>query len=383
MLKELDVSRIQQVLTQVPQQHLEPKTRLPVKDLHLDAQNPRLVSDLAQADQDRLIETLWRNESLDELALSIKQNGFFEEEPLLVVRESEKYVVVEGNRRLATVKLLLDDELRRRLRATDLPELTKAQKAAIETLPVSIYPDRKSLWAYIGFRHVNGPLTWDSWPKAQYIAFVHNTFGVDLDQIALSIGDKNQTVKRLYRGLMVLNQAVEQAGYKLDDRHKKHLSFSHLYTGLDYAGFQHHLGLTRDAGYEPHPIDQKRLPNLKELMIWLFGSREENKFPIVRSQNPDLKKLDDILKDKRALTALRAGLGLEVSHQLSLGDEVRLRECLTRSKYDLQQAKGLVVTGYKGERDILELVSDIIDIATSLEDEMRAQQRKSKASSRQ
>jgi len=357
-------------------------TRLPVGDLYLDSRNPRLVGEEDKPDPLKLLETLWRNESLDELALSIAQNGFFQEEPLLVVNEAGKYVVVEGNRRLATVKLLMDDELRRKLRATDWPSLSKEQKKELEELPVSIYSDRKSLWAYIGFRHVNGPLTWDSWPKAQYIAFVCNSFGIDLDQIALSIGDKNQTVKRLYRGLMVLNQATEQAGYRLDDRHRKHFSFSHLYTGLDYAGFQGHLGLAKDAGYKPNPISREYLPHLKELMIWLFGSLEEGKAPVVKSQNPDLKKLDDVLKDRKALTALRAGLGLEVAHQLSLGDEVRFRECLTRSKYELQQAKGLVITGYKGERELIEVVDAIRDIAESLADEMRSIGRQLKQSAR-
>ncbi len=371
--KEMRVQPTKNVVSNVNRVNVV--TLLPTAKLHLDYRNPRLVGEGRQDNPQKLLEILWRNESLDELASSIAQNGFFKEEPLLVVEEEGKYIVAEGNRRLATVKILLDDDLRRKLRATDLPALTKRQKEALEELPVSIYPDRQSLWAYIGFRHVNGPLTWDSWPKAQYIAFVRNSFGVDLEQIALSIGDKNQTVKRLYRGLMVLDQA-DEAGYKIDDRHKKHLSFSHLYTGLDYAGIQTFLGLSKDAGYKPRPITQKFLPNLKELLIWLFGSKEEGRPPVVKSQNPDLKKLDDVLKYPHALNALRAGLGLEVAHQLSLGDEVRFRECLSRSKHEIQQAKGLVVTGYKGERELLETAEAIADIARSLSDEMRLESQK-------
>jgi len=218
-------------------------------------------------------------------------------------------------------------------------------------------------------------MTWDSFAKAKYIADVHNKFGIDLAQIALSIGDKNQTVERLYRGLMVLNQATNQAGYTLSSRHKRHFSFSHLYTGLDYTGFQDHLGLPKSGGYQPNPVPQNRLANLKELMIWLFGSRDENREPVVRSQNPDLKKLDDVLKDARALAALRAGLGLEVSHQLSLGDEARFRELLTKSKYELQQTKGLVVNGYDGERDLLEVGRDIVELAESLLEEMEKKAR--------
>jgi hypothetical protein len=130
---------------------------------------------------------------------------------------------VEGNHRLAAVKILRDAKLQQKLRATDVSPLSSEVREQLNLLPVRIYPDRKSLWTYVGFRHVNGPLTWDSWSKAEYIAQVHNKFGISLDEIAESIGDKHQTVKRLYQGLMVLNQATEQAGYNLDDRSKKHL----------------------------------------------------------------------------------------------------------------------------------------------------------------
>jgi hypothetical protein len=213
-------------------------------------------------------------------------------------------------------------------------------------------------------------MVWDSWSKAQYIAQVHNDFGVPLDRIAESIGDTNQIVQRLYRGLMVLNQSVEQAGYKIDDRSKGHLSFSHLYTGLDYTGFQSHLGLQTDGGFKPNPVARRQLGNLKELMVWLYGSKEEGKAPVIRTQNPDLKRLDDVLKDRRALGALRSNLGLDVAHQLSRGEPARFRELLTHARYDLQQAKGLVIDGFKGERDLFDMAQSICTIADSLREDM-------------
>jgi hypothetical protein len=149
------------------------------------------------------------------------------------------------------------------------------------------------------------------------------------------------------------------------------LSFSHLYTGLDYSGFQDHIGLPKDGGYKPNPIKRAHLGNLKELMVWLFGSVDEEKPAVIRSQNPDLKRLDDVLKDKKALAALRSGLGLQVSHEISLGDQVRFRDSLTRIKYDLQQAKGLVLHGYQGERDLIEVATDVSELALSLLEEMK------------
>lgn len=350
---------------------LDSKVQLiPTDELFLDAKNPRLRGKAENANQDALLEQLWTEYALDELVLSIAKNGYFPEEPLFAIKEGERYVVVEGNRRLAAVKILRDAKLQQKLRATDVSPLSSEVREQLNSLPVRIYPDRKSLWTYVGFRHVNGPLTWDSWSKAQYIAQVHNNFGISLDEIAESIGDKHQTVKRLYQGLMVLNQATEQAGYNLDDRSKKHLAFSHLYTGLDYAGFQQYLGLEKNGEYEPNPISKKYLPNLKELMDWLYGSQREEKTPVIRTQNPDLKRLDEVLKNQRAIDALRSGLGLDVSYNLSLGETKRLREALERARYELQQAKGLILEGYKGERDLLDSIESVFRLAESIQDDM-------------
>src|SRR5437773_3886988 len=94
---------------------------------------------------------------------------------------TQQYYVVEGNRRLTAVKLLVDQELRRQVRATDLPVISAKRRAELKTLPVSIYRKREDLWEYFGFRHVNGPKEWDSLSKAAYIARVRRHYRKDLD----------------------------------------------------------------------------------------------------------------------------------------------------------------------------------------------------------
>jgi hypothetical protein len=44
--------------------------------------------------------------------------------------------VIEGNRRLAAVKLRRDDELRTNLRISSLPAISAAEKHKLNTLPV-------------------------------------------------------------------------------------------------------------------------------------------------------------------------------------------------------------------------------------------------------
>ena len=64
-----------------------------------------LDSNCPEAD---VIRILWDVMDVRELVLSIEASGFFSHEPIIVIQEDGKNVVVEGNRRLAAVKLLLD-----------------------------------------------------------------------------------------------------------------------------------------------------------------------------------------------------------------------------------------------------------------------------------
>src|SRR5688572_23600071 len=82
-------------------------------DLHFDKQNPRIAEfSLGNnlSDQE-IIKILWNVMGVEEIVLSIKASSFFEHEPLIAVRENNQLVVIEGNRRLAAVKCLLDPEL--------------------------------------------------------------------------------------------------------------------------------------------------------------------------------------------------------------------------------------------------------------------------------
>ena len=99
----------------------------PVEQLLLDIKNPRLASGAGGDTQEDLLRVLWTEMAVDEVAFSIAANGFFREEPLLVIPGDEvkggkgKFIVVEGNRRLAAVLLLCDAKLRDKLKATELP----------------------------------------------------------------------------------------------------------------------------------------------------------------------------------------------------------------------------------------------------------------------
>jgi hypothetical protein len=361
---------------------------IPVENLFLDEENPRLASLDGNATQKDLLRVLWNEMAVDEVALSIAANGYWKEEPLFVIPKTKetdplkrKYIVVEGNRRLAAVKLLRDASLQKDLEA-DLPKLSAGDRHKLDTLPVSVYATRKELWKYFGFRHINGPKPWDAFAKAKYVADVREQYKVTLDDIADSIGDRHATVKRLYRGYKILVQAEAKAHFDREDIVRNRFFFSHLYTAADQPEFQKFLGITAEGSLRPNPVPASRLKHLREFMLWLYGSKAKEVAPVVRTQNPDLNVLRDVIADSRGLSALRAGLSLERAREISIGDDSRFREALTRAKEDLLQAKATVTTGFSGSVDLLELVADILQVANSIQREMEASRKSGARASR-
>jgi len=346
-----------------------------VDDLLLDPNNPRLrdVGIDEKASQTEILEALWRGMAVDEVALSIANNGFYPHEPLFAAKEGGKLYVVEGNRRLAAVKLLRNAHLRKEVGAIGLPELSTADLNKLERVPV-IQCARGDIWAFLGFKHINGPQAWDSYPKAHYIAWVRNNLGVSLDDIATRIGDKHSTVARYYDALMVLEQAEKAGVFNREDRFKQHFSFSHLFTGLGYSGIRKFLGLPvgEKALGKQDPVPKKNEKQLGELLLWMYGSKNDDRKPIIQSQNPDLRHLDDVLLSQDGTIALRKGLPLGVSLEISKGDERVFRESLVEAKQNLQKARGTVLTGFSSNQDLLRMAKEISELIDALINDMEA-----------
>ena len=340
-------------------------------NLLFDSKNPRLVELVEDGppSQERLAVILWENMAIDELVMSIYASGYFPYEPLLAIDEEGEGIVIEGNRRLAALKLLLDPVLRKKVGATGIPKLSSTQIKELREVPV-VWTTRSDAWNYIGFKHVNGPVKWDSYAKAKYIAEVHNNFGISLTEIASQIGDKHRIVQRLYRALMVIDQAETTGTYHRSLKYKSHFSFSHLYTGLDYDGISSFVRL-RSASVESRtPVPKSHLERLGELCIWLYGDSTQELQPVVQSQNPHLRQLDEVVQSKTALMALREHMPLSVALEISYGDEAVFRRALVQAKDALQKARATLSTGFDGDRGLVSLADQVSDLAVDLWEEM-------------
>lgn len=338
--------------------------KIKVSELYFDSKNPRLVERPQLKSEDEIIQVLWDSMAVNEIVMSILSNGFFENEALYAVSEGGKYVVIEGNRRLAASKLILEPG-RCKGMSKYADKITQEVRASVEAgLPVIVLDKREDAWQYIGFKHVNGPVKWDSYAKAEYIAQVHNNYKVELDEIAEQIGDSQKTTIKLYQGLMVLRQADRETNFKISDVYNNRVYFSHIYTAIMYEGFQDYLGLDISKETET-PVPEDKLERLEEVMFWIFGSKNKNIRPIVRSQNPDIRNLNQVLQSSDAIQILRATGDFEVAYDRSQDGEDVLHQSIVEAQMNLQKALSKIAY-YSGDIGILETAKNLADSADSL-----------------
>src|SRR5262245_30903445 len=84
-----------------------------IEKLSLDPQNPRLPEDQQHLEQPALTIYVANHYDSIDIARSIARYSYFPTEPLIGVEHEDGYQVIEGNRRLAALKLLTDETQRR------------------------------------------------------------------------------------------------------------------------------------------------------------------------------------------------------------------------------------------------------------------------------
>src|ERR1035438_9309930 len=114
----------------MPVPTIEPKTTKKISTdlLDFDPENPRLVEDgTKNPSEEYIINALAETADLSEVVASIAANGYFDIEPLIVQRVNDRFRVLEGNRRLAAIRLLQKPELAKNVGIT-IPEVSRSEE---------------------------------------------------------------------------------------------------------------------------------------------------------------------------------------------------------------------------------------------------------------
>lgn len=309
---------------------------LQIDQLHFDPLNPRLPEGLENARQAELLETLADEYELRELAQSLVDNGYFSEEPLVVIPGKRKntFVVVEGNRRLAALKLLDDPAAAPKPYRARWREIARDCQHRITLVPALPYENREQIIPYLGFRHITGVLPWRPYQKARYIAQLVEISRMTFAQVARIIGSRPPTVRDHYIGYTLLRQAGESFGI---DTGPVENSFGVLRRALNDPDIRNFMGLKFDQSETKlaKPIPRSKSSQIHELLSWMFGDDE---YEAALQDSRQIKMLGTVLAQKESTKVLRDTRDLEYAFEMAGGEEVRLLESLNKASYYLDQA---------------------------------------------
>ena len=368
---------------------LNSTTKVRVETLRFDRRNPRLIGQATDASDESIIAQLYRSAELDELLQSVSTNGYLDIEPLIVMADSngtDGLIVLEGNRRLATLRLLREEDLAGRIKSSekltiDVPQVNETLRSSFNEVSVYRVETREAARSFIGFKHINGAAKWDSYAKARFAADWYKNEGISLGEIAGAIGDRHDTIKRMVSAIYVLEQAKDKEQFDLEDRSTKKFNFSHLYTALSRSQYMEYLGIdTAWARYDPQPdpVPQDRLERLKKVLVWIYGSKEESSKPVVRAQNPDIKRLGEVIIHAEALHVLEATGDLAQAHESTEPADRRFTASLIRARNEIRDASASL-RAYDGrDKSLLDIAEDVKETSETVHQRMTKKFREAK-----
>ncbi|WP_244849849.1 hypothetical protein [Caballeronia sp. SL2Y3] len=346
----------------------------PVELLRFDDQNPRLEDgrDRTLRNDAEIIRSLKEVAALGELINSICANRYLDIEPLIVIGDSESgpFTVLEGNRRLASIKLIRDPALAADCKIA-IPEVTEEVRTSTDTVTVYRVGSVDEARAFIGFKHINGPHRWESFAKAKFVTNWYKAGrqgGLSIDDIARELGDDNKTIRNMIAGMLTLEQA-ERNGFSVQDKYARgRFGFSHLYTALSRGEYQDFLGLKKGWAQNPtdNPVPSTNNENLNEVMLWLYGSKSRDKAPLIRSQNPDLADLGDVLKNRVALATIRSGGSLAQALAEVKPVNTLLADAMVDANAKIREAVGLAGRADVHDESLFNIAKQIYTQARSL-----------------
>lgn len=343
--------------------------------LRLDIENPRLQTGI-EVDinsEDDLITTLADIAALDELITSICTNTYLNLEPMIVIGDSDQgpFRVLEGNRRLASIKLIRDAKLAERL---DIKVPNKIPKTVLESTSEILcfrVKAEEDARAFIGFKHINGPQRWDAYAKARYVTdwYKKSRGKVTVSDIAARMGDTNDTLRAYIYSILILEQAAEEKLWTIRDRaNTGRFAFSHFYTALGRKEYQEYLGLQGAWSDQPplQPIAKSKLANLDEVLSYIYGSKSSDQPALVKSQNPDLKDLGLAIASDEARAVIKAKGSLDDARDALKSPNTAFQDAVIAANIKLKRAIDLIPKYDGSDRSVNTVVEEVYERADTL-----------------
>ena len=349
-------------------EHLE-AVSIAVTQLRLDPENPRLPEELRGGEQVDILRYLAEKTVLDEIARSMVENGFFTHEPLFVLREDDGgFTVLEGNRRLATLMIVLqlpvalDADLKFDLGIESEPE---GWRDRLQAVPCHEVPTRDAVRRFLGFRHIGGMKPWSAQAKARYLheeVLRSEESGSDhpFRDVGRGVGSNSQGVRNAVYAYITLLHGRDDAGievrYVMDNR------FGVWQRALNSGELREFLGM----GW-PKRFDQVEAA-LAELdtdhLREVIGDMTPNGTPPLLADSRDITVYGLALANSQAYAAMRKFGSLDVARQIV--EEADIPERIRRVVATIEAIQEMVTRAGRVDVDVVGASEELASVARAL-----------------
>jgi len=314
-----------------------------VQNLLFDPHNPRLPSEVGPSEKE-IFRFLVDEIGVDDLLNSIASSGVIEGDPI-IARPAEapgRFYVIEGNRRLAALKILNGQKIADGQAEPNIPLISAEVAASVKQVTVQTGWEEDQLEAYLGYKHVTATREWSPEAKARFVLerCKGDFSNESLSKFAKRLGTTLPTLRRWLIAYLTLKQA-ETIGVFDPLKAATKRYFGTFYTLLGSQEVQNFLALESNRLSDtPVPISHR--DQLAEFVSWTIGTKKSP--PIVNSRAQ--QKLDAVLSSPGGLQHFRSKRSLdaailyteynagEISEKL-LGAAFTIEECLTKI-YDVK-----------------------------------------------
>lgn len=382
----------------------KPQLDVPIDLIDLDPLNPRIVSytngrkDLSQFD---LISVLYDYFDTQTVAMSLVANGYFDEEPIIIVPNSlppgfsfEKFkdpddlanelaglvekgsinfTVIEGNRRVSTIKLLLEKALREKIPVEKSYPSTNKKEILddIKSIPCIIYSKREEVSTYLGVRHIAGLLKWEAFAKAAYINETIESEiqkGTDdneaVKKVQEIVGDRSDSIRKQYVAYKLFLEARDDIEFDVTPLINNFSLVTVLYNS---PGIREYMGVESysKVNLKERIIQPEKLENFENVLTWIFGNSKKGEHPVLTDSRNITNKLSYVVNSESARNYLIKYKDLDGAFEHTNGEKEFLSKNLTKAARAIQTSLQFAFK-YKGDEDLQKQVQELEELLKAL-----------------
>lgn len=381
-----------------------PQLDVNINLIEVDNKNPRLVPYLEnpnESSQFDLISILYENFDTEVVAMSLVENGYFDEEPIIVVpnkipptftfsdypnpddlaealkglidNSEISFTAVEGNRRTSAIKLITDVSLRKELGIDKFYPKTEDESriADISNIPCIIYEKREDVSSYLGVRHIAGLLKWEAFAQAAYTASVIEqelekglSIAESIKYVQKVVGDRSDKLRKQYITYKLFLEAKDNLEFNVRPLINK---FSLLTVAYNSASIREYLGVEAysKVDLDSELISSEKSDNFKNILTWIYGNIDTNEQPVLTDSRKITNTLSHVVKKAVAVEYLLKYKDLDGAYERTNGEREYLSKKLTDASRAMQESLKFAFK-YKNDEELIKQVTELEELIEAL-----------------